>query len=503
MEVLTASTTRLLSTLNQYTNNAFFNALPQKLPVEPCLLLQNKNAFQFGLTDAYYFSIFFIFGGGLYILLLLPFNLQQKQAMAAPLVLGLTVFPLITSSINSPLLQLVHMGACGCVLMRMIDLYYVRPWRTGKEPTMNLEDWWREVWEPFRKIPLSKEQLQRLELEQQQSRLRMELERNAAHKVEQKNKELENEKNEDAITKTTATITTAANDTHSITTNTSTTTSSTTATTASKPIAMKGKPVKQIYTPPMDPNPQHWSVYLPRWLFYAALVDVIVFCMSFIDFAQIQTFSTLGQLPVRIGVAAMVIFDISLANYTLMIIWANVTGEKIRNTEWTLVTHYFPGLATSPRVFWQQWHHLFQYIWVDLGAKPTYHFLHKYVTPKTKNKAMAKTAERILPVMGVFLMSGLMHEYMMIGMWQIRPGHMTAFFLIQGAGTIVSQILDSTIGRKVRVPDVILIAMTWIFNLTTASLFMEPVLKNQGHNLIANQSLLVHSYNFLRSNGVF
>ena len=499
MEVLTGSTTRLLLTLNQYTNNAFFNALPQKLPVEPCLLLQDKNTFQFGLPDAYYFSIFFIFGGGLYILLLLPFTLKQKQAIAAPLVLGLTVFPLITSSINSPLLQLVHMGACGCVLMRMIDLYYVRPWRIGKEPTMNLEDWWKEVWEPFRKIPMTKDQLQRFELELQQSRLRQELERKSAHKEEHKKKH----KNEDEIKNTTTAMTTlsATNDTNSIATHTPTTTTTTPSTPV--PTVMKGKPAKQIYTPPLDPNPQHWSVYLPRWLFYAALVDVIVFCMSFIDFAQIQTFSTLGQLPVRIGVAAMVIFDISLANYTIMIIWANVTGESIRNTEWTLVTHYFPGLATSPCVFWQQWHHLFQYIWVDLGAKPTYHFLHKYVTPKTKNKKLAKTAERILPVMGVFLMSGLMHEYMMIGMWQIRPGHMTAFFLIQGTGTIVSQILDSTTGKKVRVPDVILIALTWIFNLTTASLFMEPVLKNQGHNLIANQSLLVHAYNFLRSNGVF
>lgn len=496
MEVLTASTTRLLSTLNQYTNNAFFNSLPQKLPVEPCLLLQDKDAFQFGLPDAFYFSIFFIFGGGLYILLLLPFTLKQKQAIAAPLVLGLTVFPLITSSVNSPVFQLVHMGACGCVLMRMIDLYYVRPWRIGREPTMNLEDWWREVWEPFRKIPMTKDQLQRFELELQQSRLRQELERKAAHKSEH----IKEHKSEDAITNTTpAMATSTTNDTNPITTQTPTTA----ITTTTSPALMKGKSVKQIYTPPMDPNPQHWSVYLPRWLFYAAAVDVIAFTMSFIDFAKIETFSFLGQLPIQIAVAAMVIFDISLANYTLMIIWANVTGESIRNTEWTFVSHYFPGLATSPRVFWQQWHHLFQYIWVDLGAKPTYHFLHKYVTPNTKNKKLAKTAERILPVMGVFLMSGLMHEYMMIGMWQIRPGHMTAFFLIQGTGTIVSQILDSTIGQKVRVPDVILIALTWIFNLTTASLFVEPVLKNQGHNLIAHQSLLVHVYNFLRSNGVF
>ncbi|KAG0051858.1 hypothetical protein BGZ83_003259 [Gryganskiella cystojenkinii] len=493
MEVLTASTARLLSTLSQLTNNAFFNALPPQLPVARTLLLQNKNSFQFGLPDAYYFSIFFIFGGGLYILLLLPFTLQQKQIMAAPLVLGLTIVPLITSSISSPILQLVHVGACGCVLMRQIDLYYVRPWRTGKEPTMNLEDWWREVWEPFRKIPMSKDQLQRYELELQQSRLRQELERAADRKEQEETDEKKNKSDDGATFKTTT-----PNDTTAI--NTPATTK------PSTPTLAKGKPVKQIYTPPVDPNPQHWSVYLPRWLFYTVLVDVIAFSMSFIDFAEIQTFSLLGQTLVNIGVAAMVIFDISLANYTIMIIWATVTGDLVRNTEWTMVSHYFPGLATSPRVFWQQWHHLFQYIWVDLGAKPVYHFIRKYVAPKAttaSQRRLVKTAEKVLPVMGVFLMSGLMHEYMMFSMWQIRPGHMTLFFLIQGAGTILSQVLDSTIGKKVRVPNVILIALTWAFNLATASLFMEPVLKNQGHNLIANQSVLIHTYNFLRSNGIF
>ncbi|KAF9351561.1 hypothetical protein BGX34_000477 [Mortierella sp. NVP85] len=477
MDVLTASTAQLFSTMNKLTDNSILNSLPESLPVTPCVLAQHNNT-QIPIQDSLYFTIFFIFGGGLYLLLLFPFTLQQKRWMAAPLVAGLFAAPLIFTSTNSPGFQLVHVGACGCVLMRMIDLYYVRPWRTGKEPTFNLEDWWTEAWQPFRKIPMSKDQLQRFELELQQTRLRRERESQAEREPTASSSNADQSAKDDEK-------------------RTASSSSATTTETA------KGKPVQQIYTPRVDPNPQHWSVYLPRWLFYAVIMDIIPFCMSFLTYEQIESFSIIPRLLVNIGVAAMVIFDISLANYTIMIIWATVTGDLVRDTEWTLVRHYFPGLATSSAEFWRQWHHLFQYIWVDLGFKPTLHLLRQYVTPKMSNRKLAKTIEMVLPVMGVFLMSGLMHEYIVVAMWHARPGSMTAFFLLQGAATILSKVLYQTVGQKVNVPPVILITLTWIFNLTTAFLFMEPVLKYQGYNAVANQSMLVHAYNLLRSNGVF
>ncbi|KAG0066401.1 hypothetical protein BGZ89_007295 [Linnemannia elongata] len=478
MEVITASTTHLLSTLNKLTDHSFFQTLPQSLPVSPCVITSPT---QIALTDSFYFSLFFIFGGGLYILLLFPFTLRQKQWLAAPLVAGLFAFPLIFTSTNSPVLQLAHLGACGCVLMRQIDLYYVRPWRTGKEPTMNLEDWWTEVWQPFRKVPMSKEQLQRFELELQQARLRREIERQEREALYNSNHSSSSASKQSKEMETQA-VAGSSDET-------------------AKP--MKGKPVKQIYTPRVDPNPQHWSAYLPRWFFYAILMDVIPFVMSFITFEDIQNFNIVQTFLLRIGVASMVIFDISLLNYTIMILCAAITGDLVHDTEWTLVRHYFPGFATSPAEFWRQWHHLFQYIWVDLGFHPVKHLLRKHFTSKSQNRELANGLELVLPVMGVFLMSGLQHEYMMVGMWHIRPGHMTLFFLIQGAGTILSKALLNTVGKKVHVPPVILITLTWIFNLTTAGLFMEPVLKNHGYNMIANQSILLHSYNFLRSNGIF
>ncbi|KAG0228145.1 hypothetical protein BGW42_002352 [Actinomortierella wolfii] len=495
MEVLTQSTTHVFSTLRDLLySQAIFDKLPQQLPVAP-VNMGPPHINSIVLPNHLYFSIFFIFGGGLYLMFLTPFTMRQKQIAAAPLLFFLFVLPLIFTSDNAPLLQLAHMGACATVLMRSIDLYYVRPLRTGKEPTLDFDDWYAECWMPFRKVPLTKKQLQRRELELTQERIRRENEKarllqkqkgkevEKQHDGESDKKDKEDKKPSDEITPAKSTSTTTA---------------------AEKP--MLGKPAPQFYTPPVDPNPKHWSAYLPRWIFYSVAVDVITFIASFFTPEQFRS-TYVATLLFRMAVAAIVIFDISLANYTLMILWANVTGNLVHDTEWTLVRHKFPGFATSPADFWLQWHHLFKQVWVDLGAKPTFALLRKYVTPVlVKNKQqrqLAKALETVLPVMGVFLMSGLFHEFMMYGMWHSTPGPMTIFFLLHGVGTVVSKVLSKTVGQKVKVPTIALIAMTWVFNLTTAYWFMVPVIENKGYTIPMNQSVLIRTYNLLRAYGVF
>ncbi|KAF9979146.1 hypothetical protein BGZ73_005314 [Actinomortierella ambigua] len=492
MEVLTHSTTHLLSTLRDLTNSqTFFDKLPQQLPVAP-VDMGPPNVNMIVLPNAYYFSIFFIFGGGLYLMLLTPFTTRQKQIAAAPLLFFLFLLPMIFTSDNAPLFQLAHMGACAMVIMRALDLYYIRPLRTGKEPTLDFDDWWAECWMPFRKIPMTKRQLQRRELEITQERIRREIEKEQMQQ-QQKGKEVKkkdgNQDNKGEKSKNSTSITSAQ-----------------CVSTGSTEKPMRGKPVQQFYTQPTDPNPKHWSAYLPRWIFYAVSVDIIVFTASFFTPEQYQS-SYLATLAYRLAVGGIVIFDISLANYTLMILWANVTGDLVRDTEWTLVRHKFPGFATSPADFWQQWHHLFKQVWVDIGAKPTFALLRKYVTPRlnknTQQRQLAKALETVLPVMGVFLMSGLFHEYMMYGMWHATPGPMTVFFLMHGVGTFVSKALERTVGQKIKLPAIVLIAMTWVFNLTTAYWFMVPVLEHKGHTIPMNQCVLIRAYNLLRAHGIF
>ncbi|KAF9899426.1 hypothetical protein BX616_003045 [Lobosporangium transversale] len=492
MEIITASMTQLKSTLNKLIPfSSFVSSLPPSLPVAPPLL--GQNSLQIPLPDCYYFSIFLIFGCSLYFLLLLPLPRLQKQCIAAPLLLGLFTAPIFFTTLHSPGSQLLHDTACACVLMRMVDLYYVRPWRTGKEPTLNFDDWWVEVWQPFRKVPLNKEQLQRHELELQQTHLRGELD-----KISKSTKDTASgfdRSNQGLPSPSTINNNGSSNGSNSVSLSSD----------ISKTELNKGKIVKHVYIPPTDPNPQHWSAYLPRVLLYVTVLDCILFYCSFLTYEDIQGFSLTGRMLFDSFLAVGVLFGITLAWYIIMILWAVTTGNLIHDTEWTLVRHQFPGFATSPAEFWRRWHHIFKRIWVDLGFKPVHHLLQKYLTPRisSMNKSLAMQLERALPVMAVFLMSGLMHEMFFFSLYHISPGSMTVFFLIQGAGTIVSDMLSNTVGRKVSVPPVILIGLTLAFNLSTASLFSEPAIKVNGHNTFAKQSLLVHGYNYLRSNGVF
>ncbi|KAF9162447.1 hypothetical protein DFQ26_003534 [Actinomortierella ambigua] len=493
MEVLTHSTAHVLSTLRDLTNSqTLFDKLPQQLPVAP-VDMGPPNVNMIVLPNAYYFSIFFVFGGGLYLMLLTPFTLRQKQVAAAPLIFFLFILPLIFTSDNAPLLQLTHVAACVSVIMRSLDLYYIRPLRTGKEPTMDFDDWWSECWMPFRKVPMTKRQLQRRELEMTQERIRRE---NEKEQQLQRQKGKEVTKKDDGSDK--------KDEQSSIKSSNSAPPKSSPADADEK--LTRGKPARLFYTQPMDPNPKHWSVYLPRWIFYAVAVDLIVFTASFFTPEQFQS-SYPATLAYRFAVAAIVIFDISLANYTLMILWASVTGDLVRDTEWTLVRHRFPGFATSPADFWKQWHHLFKQVWVDIGAKPTFELLRKYVTPRLSENArqrqLAKNLETVLPVMGVFLMSGLFHEYMMYSLWHATPGPMTIFFLMHGVGTFVSKALERTVGQKVKLPTIVLIALTWAFNLTTSYWFMIPILEHKGHSVPMHQCVLIRVYNLLRAHHIF
>ncbi|KAF9216125.1 hypothetical protein BGZ59_010960 [Podila verticillata] len=202
-----------------------------------------------------------------------------------------------------------------------------------------------------------------------------------------------------------------------------------------------------------------------------------------------------------------IICFISLWYYSNMFCWAILTGELIDDTDWTYVKHGFPLFATSPDDFWKRWHHMFQYIWVDLGLKPTQFLLRKYVIDKKRvHHKTAAVLEMVLPVMSVFVLSGLMHEYMFLTTWHNNSaGYMMAYFLIQGVATLASKGLQIVLGRRFAgvVPVALWVVLTVLFNAATGALFLEPIIQNGGFFMGARQSVLVRSYNHLRAQGVF
>lgn len=81
----------------------------------------------------------------------------------------------------------------------------------------------------------------------------------------------------------------------------------------------------------------------------------------------------------------------------------------------------------------------------------------------------------VLATLAVFLASGVMHEYVVIGTFgiaQARLGYMTAFFLLQGLAVATHRRLARKMGR-LRTPIAIALQLSWM--TLTAPLFFEPL----------------------------
>ncbi|KAG2226207.1 hypothetical protein INT45_003352 [Circinella minor] len=128
-----------------------------------------------------------------------------------------------------------------------------------------------------------------------------------------------------------------------------------------------------------------------------------------------------------------------------------------------------PWLSTSLHDLWsRRWHQIFRWAFQGLVYDPI-----RAMFPKKKQLG------RALGTLGVFLISGLMHDYILAAMFGYseflsRPGiawFQTVFFLLQGLATIVSS------QNIFRIHPVLGGILTWIFILYTCPLFIEPYLR--------------------------
>ncbi|KAG0334954.1 hypothetical protein BG000_007919 [Podila horticola] len=442
--------------------SSFLQDLPLSLPVGPYSTRSPPAPWQITVSTTVFFSATCAFIIGLQLFLLVPMRLAWKQCLAAPALASLFVLPLVLVSTESPAIHLMHAGVCISTFMRMFDLYFVTPWRIGREPVLDFEEWRREMWRPFRNIPV-KEQNKKQDTEDKEA-----TEPGAIGGLRRRYNTRQSQRDN------------------------------------ATPSAAKdyGLP-----PPTLQRNLCHWTSYLPRYIFYMTTVEVTTFAFSFMTVEQIENLSIIPRFFLVLSVAICIICFINLWYYSNMFTWAILTGQLIDDTDWTYVRHGFPLFATSPDDFWKRWHHLFQYIWIDLGLKPTKMLLRKYVTDKkVVHHKTAVVLEMALPVMSVFVLSGLMHEYMFLTTWPSNSaGYMMAYFLIQGVATLASKGLQIALGRRFGgvVPVAVWVVLTVLFNAATGALFLEPIIRNGGFVMGARQSVLVRSYNYLRAKSVF
>ncbi|PSR75642.1 hypothetical protein PHLCEN_2v8933 [Hermanssonia centrifuga] len=119
-----------------------------------------------------------------------------------------------------------------------------------------------------------------------------------------------------------------------------------------------------------------------------------------------------------------------------------------------------PWLSTSLAEFWsKRWHQSFRRSFVQLGGKPL-RFLFG----------------RIGGIIGVFLLSGILHDWCIWGMGRGTDfPEIGGFFLLNGVGVILEQVWEQATGRKVEGWLGWLWTMCWM--TSTGNLLVDALLR--------------------------
>ncbi|CAG8518551.1 9798_t:CDS:1 [Paraglomus brasilianum] len=144
-----------------------------------------------------------------------------------------------------------------------------------------------------------------------------------------------------------------------------------------------------------------------------------------------------------------------------------------------------PYLSTSLSDLWSvRWHQTFRVLWMSLAYVPLRQLIRQKLRPwltknnNSKTSTVADMMELAIPAIGVFAISGLIHEYIVWATFypQWIPGQMMVFFVSQAIGVIIEKIYQRlTPGLSLPV----WMGRLWIllFLYFTSPYFFEPFYK--------------------------
>ncbi|CAF0955621.1 unnamed protein product [Didymodactylos carnosus] len=129
-----------------------------------------------------------------------------------------------------------------------------------------------------------------------------------------------------------------------------------------------------------------------------------------------------------------------------------------------------PYLATSPKNFWKRWHQMYRNTWLHII----------YIPISTLIRQLHPTSTKLiyfgLPAMAVFLFSGIIHEYIVYGAFQIITGEQLLFFTMQGIAVNIEHVLVKKC--NVTMPNWLGFLLTFLFNGITGIYFVRPWVKS-------------------------
>ncbi|RHZ81145.1 hypothetical protein Glove_123g80 [Diversispora epigaea] len=139
-------------------------------------------------------------------------------------------------------------------------------------------------------------------------------------------------------------------------------------------------------------------------------------------------------------------------------------GGEYYKEEWPFIINN-PIMSTSLTDLWSnRWHQVFREIWVSLAYRPLKTFIRNKFIPllNPKFKKIGEIFDKVIPPLGVFVLSGIFHEYIN---WTVTyqywiPGEQLSFFVLQGIGVIMEKLVKQSI-PSLRIPN----WLGWIWTL--------------------------------------
>ncbi|KAG0075478.1 hypothetical protein BGZ90_009850 [Linnemannia elongata] len=250
-----------------------------------------------------------------------------------------------------------------------------------------------------------------------------------------------------------------------------------------------------------------WKDLLPSFLVYFIIFDSVIYFMSFYTASEMLSSPTLEYGLMVFAVCSFVIFYIRTTVFLTAIVYSASTGSRADPGEWTMLDSKLPVFAYSPTDFWINWQTLFRYIWVDLGFNPVQRWCRRHLGPERFGRQGSQLAREILPVYAVFLLSGIMHAYIVYALWKEPIWSQLAYFMIQATGVVISKAIErSSVGRAIqraynggspmkqrmmRGGGILVMVM---YHLMTAPFFIHPYQKQGMWLDIQQMSALVRAF---------
>ncbi|KAL1918006.1 uncharacterized protein VTP21DRAFT_3272 [Calcarisporiella thermophila] len=199
-----------------------------------------------------------------------------------------------------------------------------------------------------------------------------------------------------------------------------------------------------------NPCERSWLALVPRLLFHCLIIDSLRFNfdgLTYADYASLVASGSyslvLFQFKYLLFFSAGMMVESDIIEILACILF---NGGKIDTKQFPILFRA-PWLATSLGEFWgARWHQCFRMGYLGLGWNPVRHWMRTHVTQRFPKSRVAKSLETILPVLAVFTLSGLHHEYISLARPEVHtPFLVFYFFLFQGVAIILEHIFKSFI----------------------------------------------------------